>query len=204
MNLILVLLLLMVIVMVVRRAEGRQRIDLLGSHLKKFRIETRMEQLTEAYLRALGERDEARAEPVWQNLVATEQALRTELQQLAADLQPVWGEHMRVSRWPVGLPYATRLFPQASFDFRALVTLHAQAFADALDNAQGLDRRDRAFRATAELLLFQHSCHWFCRSKNVASARLLARHHTRYQQVLQAVSPNTLAAYQQLVNGPGR
>ena len=163
-----------------------------------------MAQLTDGYLRALGEKDPARSEPVWQNLASTEEALQTELQQLAADLHEVWGERMRVSRWPMGIPQATRFFPQASFDFRALVKLHADGFAQALRNADGLDRRDRAFRITAELLLFQHSCHWFCRSKNLASARLLARHRTAYEQVLAAVAPATRTAYDELVSGPRR
>jgi hypothetical protein len=41
----------------------------------------------------------------------------------------------------------------------------------------------------------QHTCHWYCRSKTVASARLLARHKTTYQQVLQSVSVGTRDAY---------
>jgi len=204
MDLLLVLLPLVVIVVIARRTEVRQRILLLGTHLKKYRIEPRMEQLTDGYLRALGEQDAQRADAVWHTLTGTEEALQAEMQQLAADLQDVWGEHMRVSRWAMGLPQATRFFPQASFDFRALVKLHAQGFADALNNADGLDRRDRAFRATAELLLFQHSCHWFCRSKNLASTRLLARHRTAYEQVLTAVSPATRTAYQALVSGDRR
>ena len=51
----------------------------------------------------------------------------------------------------------------------------------------------------AELLLMQHTCHWFCRSFVVASARLLAQHQTHYQQALAAVSPETRSAYQALV-----
>ena len=37
----------------------------------------------------------------------------------------------------------------------------------------------------------QHTCHWFCNSKTVASARLLARHQTTYEQVLASVTPET-------------
>lgn len=204
MDLLLFFLPLVVIVEVLRRVEARQRILLLGQHLKRFRIEPRMKQLTDGYLRALGEQDPQRAEAVWQALIATEAALDAELQQLATDLQEVWGERMRVSRWSLGIPQATRFFPQASFDFRSLVKLHAQGFTEAVRNADGLDRRNRAFRITAELLLFQHSCHWFCRSRNLASARLLARHRTAYAQVLAAVSPATRAAYDQLVGGTPR
>jgi hypothetical protein len=41
----------------------------------------------------------------------------------------------------------------------------------------------------------QHSCHWFCRSKTIASARMLAQHQTRHEQALEAVSPETHQAY---------
>ncbi|MFM6986871.1 MAG: hypothetical protein ACKOXQ_09645 [Hydrogenophaga sp.] len=204
MDLILVFLPLALAWVTLRRSEERQRVALLGSHLQPLRIEQRMSQLTDAYLRAVGETDPSRAEVVWQNLAATEHALRDDLAQLATSLESVWGERMRVCRWPVGVPHATRFFPQSSFDFRALVSLHAQGLASVLQNDDGLSRRDRAFRATAELLLFQHSCHWFCRSKNVASTRLLARHRTTHEQVLAAVSPVTRAAYERLTTrSPG-
>lgn len=183
-----------------RRHDERQRVALLGSYLRKYRIEAHMVQLTDGYLRALGESDPDRAAPIWRNLTATEEALQTELQSLADDLKEVWGERLRVSRWPVSVPMATRLFPRQSFDFRALVALHARGVAATLRNEEGLSTRDRAFRATAELLLFQHSCHWFCRSKNLASARVLAHHRTAYGQLLTAVSPATRTAYDALVS----
>ncbi len=183
-----------------KRHDEQQRIVLLSGFLRQFRLEERMAQLTDGYLRALGETDPERAEPIWRNLGATEDALQTELQQLADALKDVWGERLRVSRWPVSVPMATRLFPQHSFDLRALVVLHAQGLATTLRNDEGLSTRDRAFRATAELLLFQHSCHWFCRSRNVASARVLMGHKTTYEQVLAAVSPGTREAYTRLVN----
>lgn len=182
-----------------KRRDEQQRIELLGGYLGKYRLEERMAQLTDGYLRALGEADQDRSAPIWHNLVSTEEVLQTELQALSEDLKDVWGERLRVSRWPVSVPLATRLFPQHSFDFRALVVLHAQGVAAALRNDERLSTRDRAFRATAELLLFQHSCHWFCRSKNLASARVLAHHRTAYGQLLAAVSPQTRRAYGALV-----
>ena len=182
-----------------KRHDEQQRIVLLSGFLRQYRLEERMAQLTDGYLRALGETDPERAGPIWRNLGATEAALQTELQQLADALKGVWGERLRVSRWPVSVPMATRLFPQHSFDLRALVALHAQGLTATLRNDEGLSDRDRAFRATAELLLFQHSCHWFCRSRTVASARVLQRHKTTYEQVLAAVSPATREAYQRLV-----
>ena len=45
----------------------------------------------------------------------------------------------------------------------------------------------------------QHSCHWFCRSRAVASARMLARHKTSYAHLLACVAPQTRAAYQALI-----
>lgn len=121
-----------------KRHDEQRRIVLLSGFLRQFRLEERMAQLTDAYLRALGETDPERAEPIWRNLSATEDALQTELQQLADALKEVWGEHLRVSRWPVSLPMATRLFPQHSFDLHALVALHAQGVASTLRNDEGL------------------------------------------------------------------
>ena len=77
--------------------------------------------------------------------------------------------------------------------------IHAQGLEDATRSTQTVDPKGRAFTITAELMLMQHSCHWFCRSKTVASARLLARHKTRYEQVLAAVTPSTRNAYNRLV-----
>ena len=45
----------------------------------------------------------------------------------------------------------------------------------------------------------QHSCHWFCKSRGVASARLLVRHKTPYMKVLDSVTPATRRAYTALV-----
>jgi len=64
-----------------------------------------------------------------------------------------------------------------------------------VDNAAGLPPRDKAFTLLAELMLFQHTCHWYCKSLPVASARLLLRHQTPYAKVLASVSPQTRQAY---------
>ena len=50
-------------------------------------------------------------------------------------------------------------------------------------------------------LLFQHSCHWFCRSQSVASARMVLRHQTTYAQALDGVAPETRRAYLAVVQG---
>ena len=84
---------------------------------------------------------------------------------------------------------------------RKLLAVHANGVARALQQRDGVSPRDRAFRVTAELFLLQHSCHWFCKSRTVASARMLARHQTSYPQLLASVSPETRAAYQTVTGG---
>jgi hypothetical protein len=69
-----------------------------------------------------------------------------------------------------------------------------------LANAEGRAPKERAYMLLAELFLLQHSCHWYCRSKMVASARLLARHQSPYAQVLGSVSLATRKAYLALVD----
>lgn len=184
---------------VMKNVEQRQRIGLLSSYLHKYQLEKLMEQLTEGYLRALGESDPQRSEPIWRMLVSTEQSVSDQLGRLAADMAHMGDEQARVLRWPLAVPLASRWLPTATFDLRQLMAIHAQGFASAVQNTAGLGRKEQAFRLSAELYLFQHSCHWYCRSKTVASARLLARHKTAHAQVLAAVSPQTRAAYAALV-----
>ncbi|HRM92877.1 MAG TPA: hypothetical protein PLO08_04520, partial [Alicycliphilus sp.] len=92
-------------------------------------------------------------------------------------------------------PFATQLLPAATFDMRELLAIHAAGMGRALRNEGNLAARERAFTMTAELLLMQHSCHWFCKSKTVASARMLARHQTPHAQLLASVSPETRRSY---------
>ena len=51
------------------------------------------------------------------------------------------------------------------------------------------------------MFLFQHTCHWYCRSKAVASARLMMRHQTTYEQALALVAPSTRRAFEALLKG---
>jgi hypothetical protein len=83
---------------------------------------------------------------------------------------------------------------------RDALRIHSAAFARALENPKELSRKDRAYVICAELFLLQHTCHWFCRSKTTASARLLARHQTTYPQVLASVAPETRTQYDRLVS----
>ena len=175
------------------------RIALLGSHLARYRLESLMEELTEGYLRALDEKNGERQEQLWGLLGQKEVLLAEQLRRLAADFAQVQSPLVRVGKWPIYLPFATQLMPTACFDMRQALQLHAASVARALDNPQGLSRRDRAFVICAELFLLQHTCHWFCRSKTTASARLLARHRTPYAQVLASVAPDTRTQYTRLV-----
>ncbi|WP_374640940.1 hypothetical protein [Hydrogenophaga sp.] len=186
---------------VLKNHEQRQRIALLGAHLQRFQLEKLIEGLTEGYLRAFGEADAQRRESVLGMLETTERLLSAQLDDLARALQGLEPVQARISRLPIALPWATRWLPSATFDLREMVRLHATGVAQAIANADGLSRRDQAFRVSAELLLFQHTCHWYCRSRGVASARLLARHRTSHEQVVAAVSPATRQAYLQLIGG---
>src|SRR5690606_41348385 len=94
---------------------------------------------------------------------------------------------------------ATRLWPTASFDLRAAMRLHADGFSAGVSQAGDLPRKQQARQLLAEMFLFQHTCHWYCRSQTVASARLLARHQTSHEQSLALVSRQTRERYLALV-----
>jgi hypothetical protein len=102
----------------------------------------------------------------------------------------------------LALPGIDKVLPQATFDTRRVLQIHAQGIDRVVRNVASLAPRDRAFMLMAEMFLMQHSCHWFCRSKTIASARMMAQHQTRYEQALDAVSPETREAYLAAINGP--
>jgi hypothetical protein len=187
-----------------KTSEQRQRIALLGSHLGRYQIEKLMENLTEGYLRWLGETDAERREQIWRLLNQTEERLSAQFDSFAAGFARVDAVQSRISRIPVAIPYAQRLFPRASFDLRQALALHAAGIRAAMRNEDRQSAKAKAFRMSAELFLMQHTCHWYCKSKTVASARLLARHQTSHQQVVDAVGPATRSAYLALVKGEGR
>jgi len=180
------------------RAQHR-RIALLGSYLGKYQIENLMASLTEGYLRALGEDDPQRRAQVWSVLATAEAVLSEQFKRFVLDFAKVGEADARVSKLPLALPYASVLFPRATFDLRKALSLHAHAIGSAVDNRLNQSQKDQAYTLCAELFLMQHTCHWFCRSKTVASARLLARHKTSYAQVLAAVAPPTREAYTRLI-----
>ena len=119
------------------------------------------------------------------------------------EFDKVDAQDARFSTLPIGLPFGLQMFSSASADLRTLLHIHAAGVQGVVRNTAQLSQNDRAFMLTAELLLLQHSCQWYCRSKATASARMMARHKTPHGQLLASVSAQTREAYLQLL-GPGR
>ncbi len=172
-----------------------RRIALLGSHLGKYQIEKQMESLTTGYMRALGEADPERRQQIFNLLTTTETSLCDQLNRLAAEFSKVEEADALVSKLSLAIPYADKLFPKATFDLRKALAIHAQGVTHAAKNGSNRTAKDKAFTVSAELFLLQHTCHWFCKSKSVASARMLARQKTSYEQLVQSVAPDTRRAY---------
>ena len=180
--------------------DRRQRTALLASHLQPFQIERLMQQLTEAYMRALGESDLERQTQVLQLQQEAEQQLARQFQELARAFGQLAAPQARTLK--LSLPGIDKLLPQSTFDTRRVLQVHADGIDRVVRNDDGRSPRDKAFTLMAEMFLMQHSCHWFCRSKTIASARMLAQHKTHYEQALDAVSPETREAYLAVINGP--
>lgn len=183
---------------ILKSREQRQRIAVLGSHLGRYQIERLMESLTSGYLRCLGEDDAERRQQIWHLLDATEEKIASQLESFSTEMARVPEPIARVSKLPVALPLATQLLPAASFDLREALRIHARGVAGVTRNDPNRTPKSKAFTMSAELFLMQHTCHWYCKSKTVASARMLARHQTSYDQLLAAVSPETRNAYRAL------
>jgi hypothetical protein len=179
--------------------EQHQRIRLLAGILGQFQVEKMMETVADGYLRALGEGDAERSQQVWNMLGQAEVTLCGQIQAFTEAFDAVDAESARFSTLPIGLPFARQLFARHSADLRALLHIHAKGVEALVRNTSGLSRKDKAFMLTAELLLLQHSCQWFCRSKATASARMMARHRTPHAQLLASVSAQTRTAYNTLL-----
>ena len=175
----------------------RKRTALLAEHLRPYQIEKHMEQLTGAYMRALGEPDPDRQLQILQLQESAEQQLAHEFRNLAQEFAKLPAPVTR--GFKVALPFVDQLSPKACFDMRRILAIHAQGIERAVSNLQGKSPKERAFRMMGEMFLMQHSCHWFCKSKTIASARMMAQHKTRYEQALAAVSPETQSAYLEAV-----
>ncbi|MDD2918652.1 hypothetical protein [Rhodoferax sp.] len=199
MDIFVVFALLAIAVHVVKTREQAQRIALLGGYLGQFQIEKLMQDVLNGYQRALGEADEQRQAQVWRHLEPTEQTLCEQFNRFVLEFAKVSEPQARLSRLPLALPFVAQYFPSTALDMRKLLSVHARGITQACQNRLAQTPKRKAFTLSAELMLMQHSCHWFCRSKMVASTRLLARHQTAYAQVLAALAPSTRQAYGQLI-----
>ena len=175
--------------------DQKRRIALLGSHLGRHQIEKLLEDITQGYLRALGEPDSQRQEQIWVHLGTAERAACEQFNRFVSEFSSVAEAQARVSKLAFSFPFAEQLFPGATFDLRQLLSVHARGITQAVTNEGNQSHKRKAFTLSAELFLMQHTCHWFCRSKTVASARMMVRHKTSYAQLLAAVAPETRKAY---------
>jgi hypothetical protein len=202
-ELFLLLALLAIGLYVLKSREQQARIALLSRYLGNYQIERQMETLTDGYLRWLGEEDADRRTQIRGVLAGTESSLASQFERFAVEVAGMPAPQAQVSKLALWIPFAQQLLPRwRLFDVRQAFALHATGIAEVAANPRGLDAKAQAHQMTAELLLMQHTCHWFCRSKAVADARLLLKHGTPHAQVLQAVSPDTARAYRELMAGP--
>lgn len=184
-------------VSVARWREDRRRVLWLATQLRRHPIERLMEHLATAYQRILADDDAERRQQAWSALASDEAALAEAVAHWAREMADVAPPLARIRRYP--LPGLDKLWPWAAIDLRKLLAVHAHGLREAVDNDRGLAPAARARSVLAELYLLQHTCHWFCRSKAVASARLVTRHQTRHADALSVVSPESRRAYLALV-----
>ena len=187
--------------LVLRTRYQRTHIALLGRHLANLQLERHMETLTQGYVRAIHEEAESRQLHVLETLSQTERAAASQAQSLASSMQKEGAQATRMGVLSFFVPYAERLLPAAGRDFRELLNIHAAGLRHVVDNESGWDAKSRAYHLSAELYLLQHSCHWFCKSRAIADARLKLRHQVSHQKVLDSVSAATRTAYLQWLRG---
>lgn len=180
---------------VLRVRYQRAHIALLGRHLAGLQLERHMETLTQGYARAIREEAETRQLQVLETYAQTERAVAAQAQSLANAMQKESAQAAGMGALPFCLPYAERFLPAVTRDFRELLRIHAAGLRHVVDNEGGWDAKTRAYHLSAELYLLQHSCHWFCKSRTVADARLVVRHQVNHQKVLDSVSDLTRSAY---------
>lgn len=179
----------------------RAHIALLGRHLANFQLERHMETLTQGYTRAIHEETETRQLQVLETFAQTERAVAAQIQSLANAMQKENAQACSMGTLSFYVPYAELLFPAKMRDFRKLLDIHASGLRHVVDNENRWDLKTRAYHLSAELYLLQHSCHWFCKSRAVANARLVVRHQVHHQKVLDSVSDVTRSAYLQWLRG---
>ena len=174
----------------------RARIALLGNHLATLQIEKHMETLTQGYIRAINEDSDTRQLQVLETYAQAERVVAAQVQSLADRMRNESEQATKMTTLPFCLPHAERLLPGTMLrDFRALLQIHADGLRHVVDNEERQDAKTRAYCLMAELYLLQHSCHWFCKSRTVADARLMMRHQVNHQKVLESVSSVTRLPY---------
>lgn len=186
---------------VLRLQYQRGRIAFLARHLAELQLERHMETLTQGYTRAIKEASESRQLQVLETYARTEQAVASQVRALADSMQKEGAQATRMGTLSFCVPYIERVLPAMTRDFRELLRIHAAGLRHVADNSGGWGLKDRAYHLSAELYLFQHSCHWFCKSRTVADARLMLRHQVTHQKVLESVSDATRSAYQKWLRG---
>jgi len=179
----------------------RKHIALLGGYLSSLQLERHMETLTEGYTRAIHEKEETRQAQVLETFAQAERSMAAQVQSLADAMRKESSPATSMGTLPFCLPYLERFLPALTRDFRELLRIHAAGLRHVVDNERGWDMKSRAYHLSAELYLLQHSCHWFCKSRTVADARLVMRHQVNHQKVLESVSDQTRSAYMQWLRG---
>mgnify|MGYP001063542542 CR=1 FL=1 len=195
MNIALVLLIVVAAWWVLCQRYQRMHIALLGRHLSGLQLERHMETLTQGYTSAIHEADEARQIQVLETFAQTERTVAAQVQSLADAMQKESAQAASMGALSFCVPYAEYFLPALTRDFRDLLHIHAAGLRHVVDNEDQRDAKDRAYQLSAELYLLQHSCHWYCKSRNVADARLMLRHQVKYQKVLESASASTRSAY---------
>lgn len=190
--------------LLVRARYQRSHIAVLGQHLAGLQLERHMETLTQGYSRAIHEDSDARQLQVLETFAPTERAVAAQVQSLAEAMQKESAQAASMGVLRFCVPYVERFLPAATRDFRQLLHIHAAGLRHVVDNEAGWDAKSRAYHLSAELYLLQHSCHWFCKSRIVADARLIRRHQVHYQKVLDSVSATTRTAYLRWLAGNAR
>lgn len=195
MDIALILLVIIVVWQIARARYQRSHIVLLGRHLADLQLERHMETLTQGYSRAIQADSESRQLQVLETFAATERSVAAQVHALANAMQKEDPQATRVNMVSFCVPYIERFLPAMTRDFRELLHIHAKGLRHVVDNVEQWDPKTRAYHLSAELYLLQHSCHWFCKSRTVADARLMLRHQVNHQKVLESVSHVTRSAY---------
>lgn len=184
---------------VVRANYQRARITFLRRHLAGLQLERHMETLTQGYTRAIHEDTETRQIQVLESFAQAERTVAAQVQSLADAMQNESTQATSMGALTFCVPYIEHMLLSLTRDFRKLLHIHAAGLRHVVDNEGCWDAKERAYHLSAELYLLQHSCHWFCKSRAVADARMMLRHQVTHEKALESVSAVTRSAYLQWV-----